>query len=688
MFTQSPTRSIVDKLLKKSEVPSADELKLRREAQLKVNQENENKESRFQQFEEDGYIFDEEFKSKEIIKQSPDIFDNYQPSSIDPDENIKITGFGTIIEDSIKKAYHDSDLDMPDFDMPMAHEFDIKDQMDFNEELVPEEEIISSFDEAFIRAESEHPTPIAFEDDIFEKGTPMSAEEKANVDKFNQLTKGSSVTKSEESHIPDQQIINHMSERVKLEFENYRVPSISILKKNTTANTENKAELYEKANRLEEILNNFKIDASVIQITKGPAITRYELELKPGTKMSKITNLSDDIALNLATQQVRIAAVPGKAAVGIEVPNDTTSLVSLREVLDSKEFSSSTGKLSVGLGKNIAGKPIIADLAKMPHTLIAGATGSGKSVCVNTIITSILLNSKPDEVKFLMIDPKVVELNNYNGIPHLILPVVTDPKKASVALNWAVQEMTRRYSEFAESGVRDIKGYNSKFEYDKEKFMPQIVVIIDELADLMMVAPNQVEDAICRLAQMARAAGIHLIVATQRPSVDVITGVIKANIPSRIAFSVSSAIDSRTIIDMSGAEKLLGKGDMLYYPSGSSKPQRVQGAFIGDDEVEAVVSAVKNQFDAFTYDEDLLENVSNHVPTSESNDDESDEYMAAAIELVVDMEQASISMLQRKFKIGYNRAARLIDEMEERGVVGPSQGSKPRTVLINRSDLL
>jgi len=548
----------------------------------------------------------------------------------------------------------------------------------------------STFDEAFKRVEQERKQlEIKQNDNIFENGTPLSREEKDQVSMFDQITGKKNKTEKveyEESKVPDEVLVQHMSESVRIEFENYRIPKISLLTKNTSINKEDKSIAFEKAKQLEEILENFNVDAKVIGISKGPAITRYEIELKPGTKMSKITNLSDDIALNLATQQVRIAAVPGKAAVGIEVPNESTSIVMLREVLETDAFEKSEAKLSVGLGKNIAGTPIIADLGKMPHMLIAGATGSGKSVCVNTLITSILLNAKPDEVKFLMIDPKVVELNTYNGIPHLILPVVTDPKKASVALNWAVQEMTRRYNEFAEAGVRDIKGFNKKIGDDRSKFMPQIVVIIDELADLMMVAPNQVEDAICRLAQMARAAGIHLIVATQRPSVDVITGVIKANIPSRVAFAVSSSIDSRTIIDMSGAEKLLGKGDMLYYPVGSSKPQRVQGAFISDEEVESIVNAVKNQFETFTYDESILSNVSASIGSSESSDSD-DEYLAAAIKLVIEMEQASISMLQRKFKIGYNRAARIVDEMEERGVVGPSLGSKPRAVLISKSEL-
>jgi S-DNA-T family DNA segregation ATPase FtsK/SpoIIIE len=672
MFSQSPTRSLVDKVFKKSQIPTKEELQANHLKKMEAIKKEHELEETFSKFDSKGYAFDEEFEKDTIVEKAPDIFDNHiEPNPSDLD--IEITGFGTIVEESIKKAYEESNLNQPETVVvnvaPVKHER------------------VSSFDAAFDRAEKlKSESSIKVKDDFYD-GTPMSEEEKANVDKFDQLTGVTQPTNVEESKIPDEVIEKHMNESVRLEFENYNVPPIHLLKKNMTLNTENKQVIYEKAKRLEEILANFKIDAQVIQISRGPAITRYEIELKPGTKMSKITNLSDDIALNLATQQVRIAAVPGKAAVGIEVPNESTSLVTLREVLDSKEFSTAKGSLSVGLGKNIAGQPIVADLSKMPHMLIAGATGSGKSVCVNTLITSILLNAKPDEVKFLMIDPKVVELNNYNGIPHLILPVVTDPKKASVALNWAVQEMTKRYNEFAENSVRDISGFNKKFGADKDRFMPQIVVIIDELADLMMVAPNQVEDAICRLAQMARAAGIHLIVATQRPSVDVITGVIKANIPSRIAFAVSSAIDSRTIIDMSGAEKLLGKGDMLYYPVGSSKPQRVQGAFIGDDEVEEIVDAIKTQFDAFKYDEKILDKVS-HAPASTNDDeDEDDEYFSQAVRLVIEMEQASISMLQRKFKIGYNRAARLVDTMEERGIVGPSQGSKPREVLVGPSEI-
>lgn len=463
----------------------------------------------------------------------------------------------------------------------------------------------------------------------------------------------------------------------------FKTPSISLLKAADNSNSKNnKKDILVKAKALEETLNNFGVDAKVVQISKGPTITRYELQPSPGVKVSKIVNLTDDIALNLAAQNIRVEApIPGKSAVGIEVPNEDSMIVTLREVIESKPFKESDSKLTFVLGKNISGNPIVADLAKMPHMLIAGATGSGKSVCVNTLITSILFKSTPEDVKFLLIDPKVVELSNYNGIPHLLLPVVTDPKKAATSLNWVVQEMTNRYKLFAQNGVRDIDGYNESKENTSGEKLPKLVVIIDELADLMMVAPNQVEDAICRLAQMARAAGIHLIVATQRPSVDVITGVIKANIPSRIAFGVSSQADSRTILDMGGAEKLLGRGDMLFYPVGSSKPVRVQGAFVSDSEVKAVVDYMKNQVGDVEYEEDIISDIENPV-----NDIEVDDLLSDAIELVVDAEQASISMLQRKFRIGYNRAARLVDEMEKRGIVSEHLGSKPRNVLISKEE--
>lgn len=483
-------------------------------------------------------------------------------------------------------------------------------------------------------------------------------------------------------------IENNMNELnvIDEEYNDYDFPALNILKKSDVIKDkkENKI-ILSNAKKLENILKNFGIEAGVTQISRGPTITRYELQPAPGIKVSRIVNLSDDIALGLASSDIRIEApIPGKAAIGIEVPNNDKSNVNLREVLESDEYINMQSKLAFALGKDIAGKPIITNIEKMPHLLIAGATGSGKSVCINTLITSILYKSKPDEVKLLMIDPKVVELSIYNGIPHLLIPVVTDPKKASFALNWAVQEMNKRYSLFAENSVRDIKSYNEKSK-DNEKIskLPQIIVIIDELADLMMVAPGEVEDSICRLAQMARAAGIHLIVATQRPSVDIITGTIKANIPSRISFAVSSQADSRTILDMGGAEKLLGKGDMLFYPVGSSKPKRLQGAYIDEKEVEKIVSFLKKENEV-QYKEEIIDNIEKDVNTIF---EDADELLPSAIDLVVDEGQASISYLQRKLKIGYSRAARIVDEMEERGIVGPHEGSKPRKVLVTKEEI-
>ena len=464
-----------------------------------------------------------------------------------------------------------------------------------------------------------------------------------------------------------------------LEGDNYKRPSINCLK-NYNSNKDYKEA--DKSEAVKETLSNFNINIKDCNATFGPTITRYEVSPEAGTKVSKIVNLSDDLALGLAARSIRIEApVPGKSVIGIEVPNDNPQVVGLREVITSDEFKNHPSSLAVGLGKEITGKPLIADLAKMPHLLIAGATGSGKSVCVNTIITSLLYKSSPDDVKLLLIDPKVVELAHYNGIPHLLSPVVTDPKKASNALNWAVSEMNKRYKLFAENGVKDITGYNKKCD---EK-MYKIVIIIDELADLMMACGNEVEDYICRLAQMARAAGMHLIIATQRPSVDVITGIIKANIPSRIAFAVSSQTDSRTILDMGGAEKLLGKGDMLYYPLGAAKPVRIQGAFISEEESEKVIEEIKTQKqEEVKYEEEIIETISKVVPVK---DNDEDEFLEEAIEFVVSNNQGSASMLQRKFKIGFNRAARLIDSMEERGIVGPSEGSKPRKVLITKEEL-
>ena len=477
-----------------------------------------------------------------------------------------------------------------------------------------------------------------------------------------------------------------------VEDEHYEYPPVELLSKPSKKTLRGGAKaLTDTATKLQKTLYSFGVSAKVENVSVGPAITRYELKPAEGVRVSKIANLADDIALNLAAETIRIEApIPGKQAVGIEVPNKEKEVVHFREVLDSDEFRENKSKLTIGLGKDVAGNVQLADIAKMPHVLIAGSTGSGKSVCINTIITSIIYNAKPSEVKFVMVDPKVVELSVYNGIPHLLIPVVTDPRKAAGALAWAVQEMDDRYNKFASKGVRDLKGYNKAIEKENEAGkLPQIVIIIDELADLMMVAKNDVEDAICRLAQKARAAGMHLVIATQRPSVDVITGLIKANVPSRIAFAVSSQVDSRTILDSIGAEKLLGKGDMLFFPSGAPKPSRVQGAFVSDDEVEKIVDFIKSNGTA-TYSEDILESIENSNKTDkelaqeQAEEDDTDPFLMDAIQTVVETGQASTSFIQRRFKVGYARAGRIIDQMEERGVISGYQGSKPREVLMTK----
>ena len=500
--------------------------------------------------------------------------------------------------------------------------------------------------------------------------------------------------KEEEKKEDKTKQVLQLEHAISVEDENYQYPPIELLSKGEKKAIKGGAKaLADVATKLQKTLYSFGVQAKVENVTVGPAITRYELKPAEGVRVSKIANLADDIALNLAAETIRIEApIPGKQAVGIEVPNHEKEMVHLREVLESDEFEDSKSKMSVALGKDVAGKVIIADMAKMPHTLIAGSTGSGKSVCINTIITSIIYKAKPSEVKLVMVDPKVVELSVYNGIPHLLIPVVTDPKKAAGALAWAVQEMDNRYNLFAQKGVRDLKGYNALIEKEEGAGkLPQILIIIDELADLMMVAAKDVEDSICRLAQKARAAGMHLIIATQRPSVDVITGIIKANIPSRIAFAVSSQVDSRTILDQVGAEKLLGKGDMLFYPTGATKPTRIQGAFVSDDEVEKIVSFVKSNGVA-TYNEDILDTIENsgkpdkdvQEVNSKESGDKTDEHLMEAIELVIETGQASTSFIQRRFNVGYARAGRIIDQMEERGVISGYQGSKPRQVLMSK----
>ena len=515
-----------------------------------------------------------------------------------------------------------------------------------------------------------------------------------NANKSGKISQLSNESQEKSDKIKD----NKVKVREVIEYQNpqqtiketlYKYPPLSLLNENNGNDKSIKSyrtAAIEGARKLEETLRSFGVEAKVVNVSVGPTVTRYELQPNAGVKVSRIVSLADDIALNLASSGVRIEApIPGKAAVGIEVANKEVTPVLLSEVLASPEFNNHPSKVAFAVGKDISGECIVADIAKMPHLLIAGATGSGKSVCINSLIMSILYKASPDEVKLILIDPKVVELGIYNGIPHLLIPVVTDPKKAAGALNWAVQEMVNRYKLFADKGVRDIKGYNEQMtEEDEHNKLPLIVIIIDELADLMMVAPGDVEDAICRLAQMARAAGMHLVVATQRPSVDVITGLIKANIPSRISFAVSSQVDSRTILDMAGAEKLLGKGDMLFYPTGRQKPLRVQGAFVSDKEVENTIEFIKSQCN-HEYDVSIIDEIESNITSKNDNvDQDCDELLAQAIDLVVEAGQASVSLVQRKFKVGYARAARIIDQMEARGIIGGYEGSKPRQVLVTK----
>ena len=477
----------------------------------------------------------------------------------------------------------------------------------------------------------------------------------------------------------------------------YHFPPIDLLKIPRNSGGDGMAEMRENKERLDETLESFHIDAKIINVTRGPSVTRYEVELDKGVRLNKLTAVADDIALSLGASSVRIAAVPGKiSVVGIEVPNQSVTFVSLREVIDSNEFRKAKGKASFAVGKDIGGNCIVGNIAKLPHMLIAGTTGSGKSVCMNSIIISLLYKAAPEDVKLIMIDPKMVELGIYNSIPHLLIPVVTDPKKAAGSLQWAVTEMMRRYKSMSDTGVRDLESYNSIMQAEEGEVLPQIVVIIDELADLMLVAAKEVEESICRIAQMGRAAGIHLIIATQRPSADVITGLMKANIPSRIAFAVASAMESRIILDTMGAEKLVGKGDMLYSPIGSGKPQRIQGCFVTDGEVEAVANYVKEHYNN-SYDENIIKEIdkkaaqtgsgkNSTVADPEPNDAEmdGDEMLPAAVDVILETGQASVSMLQRRLKLGYARAARIVDEMEEKGIVGPFQGSKPRTILVTK----
>lgn len=547
----------------------------------------------------------------------------------------------------------------------------------------------------------EKPKQISIDEVVINRAMPVSATELIAEQEAENVSPMKETTVSAKEKVDIKKEVADVEETIKNTkdpVKEYKMPPLTLLKPGNKSGGDSDVHLRETAMKLQQTLQTFGVNVTVTNISCGPSVTRYELQPELGVKVSKIVGLADDIKLNLAAADIRIEApIPGKAAVGIEVPNKENSAVMLRELLESSEFKNSKSKISFATGRDIAGQVVVSDIAKMPHVLIAGATGSGKSVCINTLIMSILYKARPEEVKLIMIDPKVVELSVYNGIPHLMIPVVTDPKKAAGALNWAVAEMTKRYQLFAEYNVRDLNGYNAKVDAikeiddpDKPEKMPQIVIIVDELADLMMVAPGEVEEAICRLAQLARAAGIHLVLATQRPSVNVITGLIKANMPSRIAFSVSSGVDSRTIIDMNGAEKLLGKGDMLFYPTGYQKPVRVQGAFVSDKEVQSVVEFLKENSGQILYDEEIQNHVNSSLSlgnvASSDGGSERDTYFVDAGKFIIEKDKASIGMLQRVFKIGFNRAARIMDQLYEAGVVGEEEGTKPRKVLMSMEE--
>ena len=615
--------------------------------------------------------------------------DEYSADIYEPDNRMKPVDKAQVIVDDSDYLFEDlySDDKSADSGMPVQSVQEIQDDYYSEESQYPDEDVSDGMVDNYSYSEPDADEEVYdiqgdeaadYTDDIQEE---PEADVQDNVTAENPASEGVALVSTDNK--------NGVSE--KKPKKAYKFPPVSLLKKNPGAASGGKAEYRMTAQRLQETLLTFGVKVTITDISCGPTVTRYELQPEQGVKVSKIVSLSDDIKLNLAAADIRIEApIPGKAAIGIEVPNKEAGSVYFRELVESKEFKESQSAISFGVGKDIAGKTIIADIAKMPHMLIAGATGSGKSVCINTIIMSILYKAKPEDVRLIMVDPKVVELSVYNGIPHLLLPVVTDPKKAAGALNWAVNEMTDRYKKFAAMQVRNIKGYNDVVvKKNKEGIdppmekLPQIVIIIDELADLMMVAPGEVEDAICRLAQLARAAGIHMVIATQRPSVNVVTGLIKANIPSKVAFAVSSGIDSRVIIDMNGAEKLLGKGDMLYFPSNLPKPLRVQGAFVSDEEVENVVSFLKENAEEVSYDESIAQaTVSQEsMPGSSSKgDDDRDSLFADAGRFVIENEKGSIGSLQRHFKIGFNRAGRIMDQLADAKVVGPELGTKPRKV--------
>ena len=640
-----------------------------------------------------------EYKNEERRKRRMD----HKVSGVSIDTKIsdqKESGVGT--SDEIGELHANPNVDLPEISQESKVRLSSGKDTLFEPQKASVQPLISgeiTASEPVISGDYMHENPVAEPESADPKPGKQTSEEVPTVAEH---TKRKARTSEEEIQKEIADVVQEMAPAAAQPEKKYVFPPVDLLKAGSgkkSANTE--SQLRETANKLQQTLKTFGVNVTVTNISCGPAVTRYEIQPEMGVKVSKIVGLADDIKLNLAAADIRIEApIPGKAAVGIEVPNKENVTVAFRDLIESKEFKESKSKISFAVGKDIAGKTKVTDIAKMPHLLIAGATGSGKSVCINTIIMSILYKADPSEVKLLMIDPKVVELSVYNGIPHLMIPVVTDPKKASGALHWAVAEMTDRYEKFAQANVREINGYNAKVDsievpegQERPQKMPQIVIIVDELADLMMVASNDVEEAICRLAQLARAAGIHLVIATQRPSVNVITGLIKANMPSRIAFAVTSGVDSRTILDMNGAEKLLGKGDMLFNPQGAPKPIRVQGAFVSDEEVSEVVEYIKEHNGDAQYNdsvqqkmESLQSSGSNSVSISDSDaaDDGRDAYFVDAATIIVDKEKASIGMLQRYLKVGFNRAARIMDQLEEAGIVGPEEGTKPRTVLMNK----
>ncbi len=614
--------------------------------------------------------------------------------------------------EEIESAGRRKDAYELDYEPEPPYEPDYRDEEVYEPEPEPVKELSPSMNKLVARASNEFES----EEDIL-PDVPVHAEHlgngmngdyvihaqdhisrSANADSTINGSKPSSVNLGPGPHTTSPGMEKEIERHKRSVPKKYVFPPLSLLEKGVkNKNTDSARALKETAVKLQETLATFGVKVTVTDISQGPAVTRFELQPEAGVRVNKIVGLADDIKMNLAASDIRIEApIPGKAAVGIEVPNKENQAVALRDLFESSEYQNFSSKLAFAVGKDIAGKVVVTDIAKMPHLLIAGATGSGKSVCINTIIMSLIYKAKPEEVQMIMIDPKIVELSVYNGIPHLMIPVVTDPKKAAAALNWAVAEMTNRYKKFADTGVRDLKGYNKLAADSNDPDMtvlPQIVVIVDELADLMMVSANEVEDAICRLTQLARAAGIHLIIATQRPSVDVITGLIKANMPSRVAFAVSSGVDSRTILDINGAEKLLGKGDMLFYPQGYTKPARVQGAFVSDKEVQAVTDFLRNQGSDASYNEEAMNSIDNMSvgggPGGSSSSDggsDRDEYFVQAGNIIIEKEKASIGMLQRVFKIGFNRAARIMDQLCEAGVVGDEEGTKPRKVLMSKQE--